>query len=580
MEIVGIDFGTTNVRISTWNSTAQDAGGPQPRLIGRGNTFTMPVVVALQRQSGGTVDMAVGEDADELENGPDTVVISNIKRWALSNDSYVKWRLETSNTEWPTWWNPELNCVEVWGNQFPAEELISAILREAVRRADLPPQFEWRAGCPVHAGYAYRRMLSEILTEFAGQGRVDWVVDEPVLFLAAALNNDPDSVLKSPGSYLVYDLGGGSFDCTLVEIAGQEILASGADGHPLLGGSNIDRALAKKLNYNGALNLLRLAKQQVSPENPTVRINDNLSLHWSDVESVFQEEKFLRLSLMSLRDTFVSSESFASLGESDGDDPGNMVLSSPSQKTGEVRFTWQLTYDDMGRELDGVILYGGPTLSPYFPKNLARWFPPDESGSPKILLTRDLIKGVADPEITAVSIGACYYPQLDYFHEVPSRLPYRIVLENRLTGDDKTRVEYQPHQHFLETYQPSQNFTSPWLTQELDNPQEYELTITDTNGLVLAQQLVDGYLEDGNSHPATGLRLVIDRLGPVCIEKRSEGAGLTWTKKVEVIENPPWQSEKQREAIKLRQARKREREEERRLRLVEALNRPVHLDVN
>lgn len=562
--IVGIDFGTTNVRISTWE---EGASNPQPREIGPGIN-PMPAVVALHLQPDNSVEKVVGEEADDMEDGQDKVVIRNIKRWALSSDPYVKWRLDISGTECPHWWNPESKCVDVWGKQFQVQELIADVLREAVSRADLPSEFEWRAGCPVHAGYEYRRMFSETLKEIAGKGQVDWVVDEPILFLVAALNNDPDSILKRPGSYLIYDLGGGSFDCALVGMDNQEynrtIVVSGADGHPLLGGSNIDQALAHKLNYAGKMNILRLAKEQVTPDNPVARINNDLSLQWSDVEAVLGENKFLRLSLMALRDSYVSSEAFSSLGEADDDQPDSMIISPPSENTGEVRFAWQLTYGEMGENMDGVILYGGPTLSPYFPQSLSRWFPLDENDHRKVLYASDLIKIVDDPAITGVSIGACYYPSRQNFHEVPSRLPYRVVLENRLTGNPEDKVEYQPHQHFVDTFQPTQNFTSKWLQQERDNPQEYELIIADSNGVVLERHFVDGYLEDGNRLPATSLRLIIDRLGPVCVEKKSEGIGLSWTKKFEVIKNPPWQSAEQRAALRRRQARKQQKEEARR----------------
>ena len=219
MEIVGIDFGTTNVRISTWDPDDPNAGLPQSRLIGRGDTNVMPVVVALRRQPGGDVSVVVGEDADSMEDGENTLVIRNIKRWALSNDSYVQWRLEINDSEWPKWWNPDLSCVQAWCQHFQVKYLIGEVLKEAVGRAALPEQFEWRAGCPVQSGYDYRWMMAEVLRGLAGQGRVEWVIDEPVLLLAAAQRNiDPDSEFKLQGSYLVYDLGGGSFDCAFVEV--------------------------------------------------------------------------------------------------------------------------------------------------------------------------------------------------------------------------------------------------------------------------------------------------------------------------------------------------------------------------
>ena len=544
MEIVGIDFGTTNVRISSWDPDDPNAGLPQSRLIGRGDTTVMPVVVALQRQAGDDVSVVVGEDADTLEDGENTLVIRNIKRWALSNDPYVQWRLESSDTGWPVWWNPDLGCVSAWGQHFQVKELVGAVLKEAVSRAGLPEQFEWRAGCPVQSGYEYRSMLAEVLTGLARQGRVEWVIDEPVLFLAAAQRNiDPDSQFRLEGSYLVYDLGGGSFDCALVEVRDDgEMVVFGADGDPLLGGSNVDRELKSK--FGGAENLLRLAKEQLSPDNPSVPFGGSVALTWADVEAQLKACNFIQRSLMAMRDAYISSRSvvFGSVVEENED-------------TGEVRFVWQRDYSDMARDLDGVIMFGGPTRSPFFKENLSRWF-----GDTPVMLAGDLIGGVAEPELTGVSMGACYFPSGDNFHQVPTRLPYQVALENTSTGLEEDKVQYLPHQHFVDTFKPAEQFESPWLEQARDNPQEYELTITDPDGVVLERQSVDGYLEAGKRQPATGLRLVIDRLGPVYVEKRSEGVGLPWSKKVAVVENPPWQTEEQREKLETLRQRQRERE--------------------
>ena len=548
MEIVGIDFGTTNVRISTWDPDDPGAGLPQSRLIGRGDTSVMPVVAALRRQEDGTVSTVVGEDADSLEDGPNTLVIRNIKRWALSNDAYVKWRLEVSETERPDWWNADAGCVEAWDQSYQVKDLIAEILKEAVGRARLPERFEWRAGCPVQAGHEYRSMLAGVLDGIAGQGRVEWVVDEPVLFLAAAQRNiDPDSGLKLEGSYLVYDLGGGSFDCALVEVRDTgEMIVYGADGDPLLGGSNIDRELKARLG--GAENLLRLAKEQVSPDNPSVPFGGSVALTWPDVESELTGGKFVQRSLMAMRDAYISARTVVE-GEASGAD----------EETGKLSFVWQLGYEDMARDIDGVIMFGGPTRSPFFSQGLGRWF-----GEAKVMRAGDLIGGVADPELTGVSMGACYYPSGENFHLVPARLPYNVALENTTTGRQEDKVEYLPHQYFVDNFQPAEQFESPWLPQQRDNPQEYELTITDPDGVVLAQMAVDGYMEAGNRQPATGLRLVIDRLGPVYVEKKSEGIGLSWSKKITFVENPPWQTEEQRERLEALRLRERQREGQRR----------------
>ena len=418
MEIAGIDFGTTNVRISTWDPGDPNAGLPQPRLIGRGDTTVMPVVVALQRQPGGEVTVVVGEDADSLEDGDNTLVIRNIKRWALSNDPYVQWRLEISQTGWPTWWNPEMGCVEAWGQHFQVRDLVADILREAVNRAGLESPFEWRAGCPVQSGYDYRSMLSGVMAGLAGEGRVEWVVDEPVLFLAAAQRNiDPDSDFRLEGSYLVYDLGGGSFDCAIVDVRSDgEMVVFGADGDPLLGGSNIDRLLKEKLG--GAENQLRQAKESVSPENSSVAVLGGGTLTWDDVLGELKSESFIQRSLMAMRDAYITASTVVW---------GSVV--DEREDTGQVSFVWQRDYLDLARDLDGVIMFGGPTRSPFFEESLSKWF-----GDTKVMQARDLIGGVADPELVGISMGACYFPSGDNFHQVPTRLPYRVSLENTSTG--------------------------------------------------------------------------------------------------------------------------------------------------
>ena len=563
MEIAGIDFGTTNVRISTWDPDDPNAGLPQPQLIGRGDTTVMPVVVALQRQTGGEVTVVVGEDADTMEDGDNTLVIRNIKRWALSNDPYVQWRLEISQTGWPTWWNPEMGCVEAWGQHFQVKDLIADILREAVNRAGLQSPFQWRAGCPVQSGYDYRSMLSGAMAELAGEGRVEWVVDEPVLFLAAAQRNiDPDSEFRLEGSYLVYDLGGGSFDCAIVDVRRDgEMVVFGADGDPLLGGSNIDRKLKEKLG--GAENQLRQAKESVSPDNLSVAVIGGGTLTWDDVVGELKSDNFIQRSLMAMRDAYITASTVVW---------GSVV--QENDDTGQVNFVWQRDYADLARDLDGVIMFGGPTRSPFFSENLSKWF-----GDTKVMQARDLIGGVAEPELVGISMGACYFPSGDEFHQVPTRLPYQVALENTSTGREEDKVQYRPHQHFVDNFKPADQFESPWLSQERDNPQEYELTITDPDGVVLERQPVDGFLEPGNRQPATGLRLVIDRLGPVYVEKRSEGVGLPWSKRTTVVESPPWQTDEQRQMLDALREREQRRGEERRQRERVILDRPAELDV-
>ena len=167
MRIVGVDFGTTNVRICSWDSEQDIA--PDPLRIGHEDTATMPAVVALRREPRGSIEIIVGEDADSLQDDTnETLVINNIKRYALSSDDHVAWHLKYRNgleddPQWPpVWWNPDTHCVQAWGHEYPVWNLIYEILAEAFRRAGLDGEFEWRAGCPVHGGFEYRDGLTNV----------------------------------------------------------------------------------------------------------------------------------------------------------------------------------------------------------------------------------------------------------------------------------------------------------------------------------------------------------------------------------------------------------------------------------
>lgn len=183
MQVVGVDFGTTNVRIATWDSDG--ALTPRPLMIGQSGESTMPAVIAFQRQAD-RISTVIGEDADELADDKDTVVVRNIKRWALSSDDFVRWHLDTYQTDPPNWWNPDTRCVKAFGEEFPVWQVIRQILTEAFRRAGLDSAFEWRAGCPVQADLEYRSELAAALAEFGGENKVSSVVEEPVPLLGSS----------------------------------------------------------------------------------------------------------------------------------------------------------------------------------------------------------------------------------------------------------------------------------------------------------------------------------------------------------------------------------------------------------
>ena len=132
--IVGVDFGTTNVRIAQWD--IDSGANPASCEIGIESTFTMPAVIAFQRQQSGEVDLKFGEEADALENARDVEVVRNIKRYALTSDDYVRglyeWDLQRQRKSWPTWFDLDSRSIRFWNKPMAVEEAIRLILKESI----------------------------------------------------------------------------------------------------------------------------------------------------------------------------------------------------------------------------------------------------------------------------------------------------------------------------------------------------------------------------------------------------------------------------------------------------------------
>lgn len=516
MQVVSVDFGTTNVRIATWDDSKSDQL-PDSLQVGQGGASTMPAVIAFQRQTGGAVTTIVGEDADGLEDTANTLVVRNIKRWALASDPFVRWHLESRVAPWPTWWNPQTRSVDVWGQEFPVREVIRHILAESFRRAGLTGDFEWRAGCPVHAGLEYRSELAQVMSEFGDGKKVASVIEEPILFLVLA--NQLGTL--EPGSYLVYDLGGGSFDCALAEVeSDRRMIVYASHGHPLLGGVTIDERLTEKLGYSGPPSLLRIAKEQVTRSNPIQAVDADTSVTWNDIVDVLNEEMFLEKTVVAMREAYIAAK----------------VIWKREQGAAPIGPIVQCRLPDLSGAFDKdevtIILYGGPTKFPLFREGLAAKF-----GDERVIAAKELLPPeILNPELTALSMGACYASADGHSPLYISRLPARVTLRNTKSGE---KVEYKAYQHFVDDFNPAKPFISRCRLPKAAVDAEFELSVANADGAVLESKLVEFSPGDIPPPAVRSPRLEIDTLGQILIDNN----GSRWVE----IESPPWQTGRQRE---------------------------------
>ena len=206
--VIGIDLGTTNSVVA---SVAQD--GTIVVLPNANGGPITPSVVYFEPDGTAVVgDEAVQAASVDPENG-----VTLIKR--------------SMGTEFP---------LRIRGQEHTPESVSALILRQLVAAATPAGQ----ADGPVRAVItvpAYFGLAEREATYQAGQIagiEVLELLDEPV---AAATHYG----LTSAGNrtVLVYDLGGGTFDTTVLRVSGGAVQVLATDGHASLGGADVDRRL-------------------------------------------------------------------------------------------------------------------------------------------------------------------------------------------------------------------------------------------------------------------------------------------------------------------------------------------------
>ncbi len=210
--IVGIDLGTTN-------SAAAYIHNKKPKIISLANKEKlMPSVVLIDLDN----NIVVGKDAlDSLVAMPDRTLAA-IKR-KMGSDK----KLSIASRE-----------------LFPHE--VSALILKEIKKHvdDLLGQGEKEAVITVPAYFTdAQRRATKQAGELAGFV-VERIINEPT---AAALAYGLDNK-KRDGHILVYDLGGGTFDVSIVEMMGGILEVKASSGNNLLGGEDFDWKLVDFLS--------------------------------------------------------------------------------------------------------------------------------------------------------------------------------------------------------------------------------------------------------------------------------------------------------------------------------------------
>lgn len=212
---IGIDLGTTNSAIAKFIQ-GEVAVFSNPQDYGRN---TLPSVVSYRKDK-----VIVGSKAKEfLEKDPKSVV-GVFKRKMGTVESYKIKSIDASRTP---------------------IELSAQVLKEL---KSFVPTTEPLEAAVITIPASFDTIQSNATKEAGHQAGFKQVVllQEPIAASLAYANMRKERELKD-GQWLVYDLGGGTFDVALIKIAHGEMKVLDNEGNNFLGGADFDSLLVEKL---------------------------------------------------------------------------------------------------------------------------------------------------------------------------------------------------------------------------------------------------------------------------------------------------------------------------------------------
>ena len=228
---IGIDLGTTN-------SLAAFVRDGQTVVV-RDASGRSLVPSCLNIQPDGTI--LVGDDAKDKALSDPANTIFSIKRLmgrSLVDLGDAKSSMPQELVEVEAEAGRKVLRVRIAGREFTPEELSALILKDVRRRAGNPAKAVITV--PAYFDDAQRQATRDA-GRIAGL-EVLRIVNEPT---AAALAYGLHE--KKNGSIAVYDLGGGTFDCSILKLSDGVFRVLSTNGDTRLGGDDFDRAIAEWL---------------------------------------------------------------------------------------------------------------------------------------------------------------------------------------------------------------------------------------------------------------------------------------------------------------------------------------------
>ncbi|MGE0526562.1 MAG: Hsp70 family protein [Bdellovibrionales bacterium] len=237
---VGIDLGTTNTVVSAKKISAMVLRNAE------GEELTPSWVTAVPHGDGETYDLVVGKPArDLMKQYPDQTVMSikrlmgrefdDIEVQRLQVEHRSSYRIETNPSE------PGLITVPLGGKNRTPEEISSLILNKVVTDAGVDAGAQIDAAVVTVPAYFSDRQkfATRAACDLAGLHLLRLLPEPTAAAISFGLGEDKESVK----TVMVFDLGGGTFDLSVLNVNQGIFMEIAKGGDMWLGGDNIDHLL-------------------------------------------------------------------------------------------------------------------------------------------------------------------------------------------------------------------------------------------------------------------------------------------------------------------------------------------------